>query len=152
MKLHLGDCTLYSFNPDLEEHLEYQEELLQDKSVTKYLKNLKSQLKQQKRDMAIFNRAYLVQIKDEFIGYVYIFEPQENEVDLHYAVDRYHRGYHYGATILRETSGYLLTSFQEIDRIRLVIAKNNLPSHRSACEAGFEFDNSYTYYKEGKAK
>ncbi len=152
MTLHLGECTLVSYDASKEEHLEYREELVGDKGITKYLKSIKSQLKKQKENLSIFHRAYLVKIGEEFVGYVYIFEPVSHEVDLHYAVDQNHRGYHYGAAILRATSSYLLNSFEEIEKVRLIVATKNIPSHRAAYEAGFGFDHHYTYYKEKARK
>jgi len=150
----LGDLTLYSFDASKEEHLDYKNELVRDKSVVKFLKTLKKELQKTAKQSGhfSFNTPYFASLNGEFVGYVYVFNPEEEDVELKYAVDRCNRGNRYGEKILRETSAYLLHSFEEIKRVKLIIVENNIHSINAALKAGFIKESTFEYYKEGKKK
>ncbi len=143
----LGNMVLEAVDLFNESHQDLQKELLQDPTVNKYLKTLKTQLKKTNHQSTFqFDMPYFVRMDGNLIGYLYAFAKDlENTVDLHYAVVKSARGEHYGRRILRLAATGILEAKEDVERIQLVIQKSNVASRQAAIHAGFQEDSGILF-------
>lgn len=143
----LGNMALEAVDLLNENHQDIQKELLQDPTINKYLKTLKTQLKKKNRSSTFqFDMPYFVRMDGNLIGYLYAFAPDEEKtVDLHYAVVKSVRGEHYGRRILRLATSGILETHEDIKKIQLVIQKSNMASRQAAIHAGFQEESSILF-------
>ncbi len=141
--------TLYlvSFEKENKEHLEFVMELLHDESIKKRFQGIFRSLNNMSDE--IYDNGYLINDGKELVGYIDIGALNEDgTIYLKEAVSSKYRGMNYGSRILKEVTNFLFMNVDELDRIILRIADDNISSLKTADSCGYRWLEKDYYYKD----
>ena len=162
MNIKIGNLSITSYCAENPEHIKFKWDLTKDESIYEFVsttigRDLHEVIKDDELEL---ENSYIIQNKNNPVGYIYIERISETEgiVELRYAVHPEYRrlgflGYHdqnrkgYGQQILEECSNYLFT-FDDINSVELHIRKDNEASIGCAEKAKYKRigENEEEYY------
>ena len=123
-----------------EKHKNLKEEFEKGESHSSFIHQIGTRLENSKNNNRnIYQSAFVVEVEDIPIGYLFISSRVRDEVFLEYAVLKAYRGLGYGSTIIRETTDYLFEN-HNIRSIRLDIDPSNKNSINTAEACGYTLD------------
>ena len=138
MDFKLNNLSLYLYDNYNFKHNELVKELEVGDSSSSYIHDIRTRLNDGKNKKDIpFGVGFIVGLKDEFIGYVFISKRIKDEIFLEYSLINEFRGKGYGKLVLSEVSDYLFTNYN-IKSITLDIEPSNIPSIMTAVSVGFD--------------
>ncbi len=144
MKIQLTSLNIETFNSKNEEHLKYLKELINDQTIKERFTGLNLKIKKESKEFEL-DRGYLVSIEDKIIGYVGISNINlHNQIYLRITIRNQYRNRGLATETLNEISEYLTTKY-DLESIRLVIAKDNISSLKSASKSGFTWIENDIY-------
>jgi len=145
----LETMTLCLFDKENRQHLEFIKKLCKDESIKNRFQGITVGLLNNPKKK-FFGHGFLVTKDDMLIGYIGISEYHEDEksIYLRAAIDNEMRGCSYGTQLLTEISEYIFRTYQEVERIRLKIASDNVPSLKTANANGYQWIEGELYEKE----
>lgn len=163
--LKLDHFTLELFNEDNEEHVKLKNAIIDMKDSDLISKNIDAYIRRNKDLGAVDNitRTYVVAYDNDYIGLTFVnYHPEEvingkkysEEIEIGLGILPKYRNKGLGSTLERELSDKLLEIFP---RFRFIVAKidnDNLPSIKTAENAGFKriIDDEYHYERLPKKK
>ncbi len=123
-----------------EKHKNLKEEFEKGESHSSFIHQIGPRLENSKNNnQNIYQSAFVVEVEDIPIGYLFISSRVRDEVFLEYAVLKEYRGLGYGSTMIRETTDYLFEN-HNIRSIRLDIDPSNKNSINTAEACGYTLD------------
>lgn len=151
----IGDTMQFTFHNlqyDTNDQNKYNDficELATDKQVKRFMPRIKGLCKKINKN-SIYNNSYVVTDihLDVPIGYVHLYEPNMDEINLLYAVHPDFRGFGYGKNILGNITEYILEKDLNINKIGLIIHFDNLLSSYTALSVGYISNGGICYIKK----
>lgn len=92
----------------------------------------------------IYDNAYLIKLKENIIGYVYLTGKSKQIVYLEYLILKEYRNKGLGKYVVEKITDYIFENSTDLKEIRLNIDRSNLPSITLATSLGFIDDENYT--------
>jgi len=121
-------------------------------SFSKYIKQIDERLVENDKNTFSLDYGYLVYLKDEIVGYLFISDIKKYKIYVEYSILAKYRKKGIGKLLLTEITDFLINNYQ-IKEIALDIDVSNIPSINLAESCGYymeeEFDkNTATNSKE----
>ena len=143
MNIKLRSLSLTNFNVSDKKKFNFVREINYDEEICKYVTEniVKLFLPTERQDKLTIGPAYIIEDKDECVGFIYFPEKDEDTLVLNYGVHPDYRNKKYGTKILDEVSNYVLDKTR-VNNIELNINGCNRGSIKCAEGANFKLEDT----------
>lgn len=121
---------------------------LDTNSKSKFIHEIKARLLLSKSsEDIIFNNAYLVKLKDNIVGYIFISKEKNKNIYIEYLILKDYRNMGLATDITNELVNYIFENNLNLESIHLSIDPSNINSINVANKLGFICDEN-SYYQD----
>ncbi len=145
MEYPLETLKLVTFDKNNLEHMLFLKSLRQDESIKERFQGIAANLLHPTD--RFWGNSYFVKDKDTLVGFLNIgnYNIEEKSVYLRGATLKGYRGMGYGKKFLKESTDYIFNNYLQVESIRLVIARDNIASLKTAEDCGYTWLNKDIY-------
>jgi len=147
--LKLNTITLHTITKDSLEEIKFYREISKDEEVDKRLHGLGGVMLSV-ISHPFFGRGFLTSLDDTLFGYLHVgnYNELEKAIYLRAAIDKNQRKNGLGKRLLQEITDYTFLNYQEVECIKLKIARDNIASRNTAISCGYMWleDDFYIKY------
>ncbi len=149
--MELKSFRLENYSDSKQEHRSIIIQLWNDKLSHKYLYDLSKEI-ELLNELYIYdkkNKAFIVYYEDKPIGYISLMSV-DNKCTISYGLIPEYRGKHLCTNLLREFTYEVLKTYEDINKLSLIICNDNIGSQKVAKNAGYEKETIIRYSKYRK--
>lgn len=119
------------------------DEIVNGESKSSYINQISERLIRTSNQNSILDHAFLVELNDDIIGYVYITGMSKNICYIEYLIRKKYRGKKLGTLLLDTVSDKLFNMYPYLKELRLNIDRSNLASMKLASSASYISDDDF---------
>ena len=147
--IQLETLALYIIDKKNKQDLEFVKRLFHNEEIKKWVHGISNVLNDN-INCEFFGHGFIIKDGEKYIGYIGIseFVRDENCVYLRAGLDKDVVGNGYGKKTLSEITEYIFLNYPDVEKIKLKIDRENLPSLNTANACGYKwlYDDFYINY------